>query len=131
MSGLNKQLLEAENERKIAEAAYRVSKEPGAAEVIAKDGTKVLEEELTKLKQKRAQLLVDNTEEWPEVKEVAKQIAALEKEIADKHAKAASNEATTLEAKYRETLQREQALRAAFEEQRAATRTQNEAAINY
>src|SRR5205807_8891452 len=36
LSGLNKALLEAENDRKIAEAAYRVSKEPGAADVLAK-----------------------------------------------------------------------------------------------
>jgi len=35
LSGLNKQLLEAENERKMAEAAYRVNKEPGAAAVLA------------------------------------------------------------------------------------------------
>ena len=33
LSGLNKALLEAENDRKIAEAAFRVNKEPGAAEV--------------------------------------------------------------------------------------------------
>src|SRR5437870_1143430 len=129
--GLNKQLMEAENERKLAEAAYRIGKQAGTPDVLAASSTKELEGQLTQLKQKRAQLLVDNTEEWAEVKEVEKQIALLEKEIQDKHAKAASNEATTLEAKYRETLQREQALRAAFEEQRAATRTQNEAAINY
>lgn len=131
LSGLNKQLLEAENERKMAEAAYRVGKETGIAEVRAGSSTKDLEGQLTLLKQKRAQLLVDNTEEWPEVKEVEKQIALLEKEIQDKHSKAVSNESTTLEAKYREALQREQALRAAFEQQRGETRTQNEAAINY
>ena len=129
--GLNKQLLEAENDRKMAEAAYRVGKEVGTPDVLASSSTKDLEGQLTLLKQKRAQLLVDNTEEWPEVKEVEKQIALLEKEIQDTHSKATSNESKTLEAKYREALQREQALRASFEEQRGATRTQNEAAINY
>ncbi len=128
---LNKQLLEAENERKMAEATYRVGKETGTPDVLAASSTKDLESQLTLLKQKRAQLLVDNTEEWPEVKEVERQITLLEKEIKEKHAKAVSNEATTLEAKYRQALQREQALRAAFEQQRAETRTQNEAAINY
>src|SRR6266496_467152 len=128
---LNKQLLEAENDRKMAEAAYRVGKEVGTPDVLASSSTKDLEGQLTLLKQKRAQLLVDNTEEWPEVKEVEKQIALLEKEIQDTHSKATSNESKTLEAKYREALQREQALRASFEEQRGATRTQNEAAINY
>lgn len=131
LAGLNKQLLEAENDRKIAEAAYRVSKEPGAADVLAGAGTKSLEEELTKLKQKRAQLLVDNTEEWPEVKEVNKQIAALEKEIQEVRSKAVTTGSKTLEMRYHEALDREKALRAAFEQQRGATRTQNEAAINY
>jgi len=131
LAGLNKALLEAENERKIAEAAYRVSKEPGAADVLAAGGTKGLEEELTKLKQKRAQLLVDNTEEWPEVKEVDKQIAALEKDIQDARSKSVSTASKTLEVRYHEALDREQALRTAFEQQRGATRTQNEAAINY
>ena len=131
LAGLNKALLEAENERKIAEAAYRVSKEPGAADVLAAGGTKGLEEELTKLKQKRAQLLVDNTEEWPEVKEVEKQIAALEKDIQDARSKSVTTGSKTIEMRYHEALDREQALRAAFEQQRGATRTQNEAAINY
>src|SRR6185503_3119056 len=131
LSGLNKSLLEAENDRKIAEAAFRVNKEPGAAEIRGDTGTKELEGQLTVLKQKRAQLLVDNTEEWPEVKEVEKQIAAVEKEIQDSRSRVASNQAQTLEARYHEALQREQSLRTAFEEQRGATRTQNEAAINY
>lgn len=131
LAGLNKQLLEAENERKIAEAAYRVNKEPGAADVLATGGTKELETQLANLKQKRAQLLVDNTEEWPEVKEVAKQIAAVEKQIEDAHSKAVTTGSKTLEVRYHQALDREQALRAAFEQQRGATRTQNEAAINY
>jgi len=131
LSGLNKALLEAENDRKIAEAAYRVNKEPGAAEVLAGNGAKELEGQLTILKQKRAQLLVDNTEEWPEVKEVEKQIAALEKEIQDTHSKAATTETKAVEMRYHQALDREKALRASFEEQQGATRTQNEAAINY
>jgi capsular exopolysaccharide synthesis family protein len=132
LAGLNKQLLEAENERKIAEAAYRVKKDPAAAEVLADNtNTKDLEGELTKLKQKRAQLLVDNTEEWPEVKEVNKQIAALEKDIQDARSKVGSTESKAAELRYRAAVDRENSLRAAFEEQRGATRTQNEAAINY
>src|SRR5438093_1190064 len=46
LAGLNKQLLEAENDRKIAEAAYRVSKEPGVADVLVKDKTRDLEGQL-------------------------------------------------------------------------------------
>jgi capsular exopolysaccharide synthesis family protein len=132
LSSLNKQLLEAENDRKIAEASYRVKKDPAAAQILAGDAqTQGLQSELTKLKQKRAQLLVDNTEEWPEVQEVNKQIAALEKEIQDARTKSGDTESKAAELKYREALDRENALRAAFEQQRGATRTQNEAAINY
>jgi polysaccharide biosynthesis transport protein len=136
LSGLNKQLLEAENDRKIAEAAYRVKKDPANAEVLAgtnntNTSTKDLESQLSLLKQKRAQLLVDNTEEWPEVKEVEKQIAGLEKEVQDSRSKTGTTESKAAELKYREALDRENSLRAAFEEQRGATRTQNEAAINY
>jgi capsular exopolysaccharide synthesis family protein len=131
LAGLNKQLLEAENERKIAEAAYRVSKEPGAADVLRTNGTKDLDLSLAALKQRRAQLLVDNTEEWPEVKEVEKQIVALEKEIQAAQSKSVTTGSKTIEMRYHEALDREQALRTAFEQQRGATRTQNEAAINY
>lgn len=138
LTGLNKQLLEAENDRKIAEAAYRVKKDPAAAEILANNNTtnttnttKDLEGQLSLLKQKRAQLLVDNTEEWPEVKEVEKQISALEKEIQDARTKTGTTESKAAELKYREALDRENSLRAAFDQQRGATRTQNEAAINY
>lgn len=136
LAGLNKQLLEAENERKMAEAAYRVNKEPGAAAVLAAGGAKEggareLEGQLAALKQKREQLLTENTEEWPEVKEVQKQIALVEKQIQDANAKVVVTESKALEMRYHQALGREQALRTAFEEQRGATRTQNEAAINY
>ena len=136
LSGLNKQLLEAENDRKMAEAAYRVHKEPGAADVLAASGAKEggareLEGQLAVLKQKRELLLTENTEEWPEVKEVEKQIALVEKQIKDADAKVVTTQSKAIEMRYREALGREQALRASFEEQRGATRTQNEAAINY
>src|SRR5262249_26038219 len=138
LTSLNKQLLEAENDRKIAEAAYRVKKDPAAAEILANtnntgtnDSTKNLEAQLSLLKQKRAQLLVDNTEEWPEVKEVEKQISALEEEIQNARTKTGTTESKAAELKYREALDRENSLRSAFDQQRGATRTQNEAAINY
>lgn len=131
LSGLNKGLLEAENSRKMAEAAYRVSKEPGSAEVLGAGSTRELDAQLTALKQKRALLMVDNTEEWPEVKELDNQIALLKKEIENAHSSVVSTQAKTLESRYHEALQREQALRSSFEQQRGATRSQNEAAINY
>ena len=129
--GLNKQLLEAENERKMAEAAYRVNQEPGAADAMAAANTKELEAKLDDLKQKRDQLLVANTEEWPEVKEVEKQITGLQKQIQEAHSKATFTESKLIETRYHQALDRERALRKSFDEQRGTTLTQNEAAINY
>jgi succinoglycan biosynthesis transport protein ExoP len=131
LAGLNRQLLEAENERKMAEAAYRVSQEPGAADALAASGTKDMESKLFDLRQKRALLLMENTEEWPEVKEVEKQIAVLEEQIQEAHSRLTSTESKLLETRYHQALAREQSLREAFNMQRAETLTQNEAAVNY
>lgn len=135
LAGLNRQLLEAENERKLAEAAYRSAQTPGAADALSQ-GTPVnqssaIEERLSELKQKRAQLLVKYTEDWPEVVEIDQQIAVLEKQLREKHTQATSTVITTLKLRYEQTLERENALRAAFEKQRGETLSQNQAAINY
>lgn len=134
LAGLNRQLLEAENERKAAEAAFNAAKSPGAASALAEvDAKQVVEAEskLGALKEKRAQLLVDATEEAPEVKEIQEEINELEKQISDTRARKTSTILTNLQTQYRQTLAREQSLRKAFNEQRGETLTQNEAAINY
>jgi polysaccharide biosynthesis transport protein len=131
LAGLNKQLLEAENERKLAEAAYRAVRAPGAADAKTADQTRDIEDKLTDLRQKRAQLLIENTEEWPEVKEINQQIALLEKQLQDLRRRAVSNLLINLETAYRQALAREESLRAAFNQQRNETVAQNEAAINY
>lgn len=142
LEGLNKQLLIAENERKLAESAYRASLQPGAAEALAEGGaaenipsaTRVTTEaelKLAELKQKRAELLVENTEKWPAVKEIDKQIAMREKQMNDTRTRAISVVTTNLATRYRQALATEQALRKAYDQQRAETLTQNEAAVNY
>ena len=143
LEGLNKQLLVAENERKLAEAAYHASNQPGAAEALAEGGgserdvpsaTRVTTEaqiKLNDLKQKRAELLVENTEKWPAVKEVDKQIAALEKQIGDTRTHATKVVTTNLATRYRQALATEESLRKAYDQQRAETLTQNEAAVTY
>jgi capsular exopolysaccharide synthesis family protein len=132
--GLNRQLLEAENDRKLAEAAYRTSLLPGAAEARAEDVNKQigdLEKTLIQLRQKRAELLVEATEEWPEVKEISKQIELLEKQIEDLRQRATAVVKTNLKTTYAQAAAREQSVREAFNQQRAETLTQNEAAVNY
>ena len=134
LAGLNKQLLEAENDRKLAEAEYNAAKTPGAATALAEAGAKDINEsesKLADLKQKRAQLLVDATEEAPEVKEVDQQIAELQKHLNESRARNTSTLLTNLETKYRQALAREEALRKSFNQQKGETVTQNEAAINY
>src|SRR5216683_80790 len=134
LSGLNKSLLEAENDRKIAEAEYNAAKAPGAASALAEANAKDINEsesKLSDLKQKRAQLLVEATEEAPEVKEVEQQITELDKHLKESRARYTSTLLTNLETRYRQTLAREEALRKSFNQQKSETVTQNEAAINY
>jgi capsular exopolysaccharide synthesis family protein len=134
LTGLNKQLLEAENERKMAEAAYKASLSPGAADALAEGNgkqTPEIDTKLAELRQRRAQLLVEYTEKYPEVKEIDQQIAALEKQAKEAKARATSVVTTNLETRYREAVAREQELKAAFDQQRGETLTQNEAAVNY
>ena len=134
LAGLNRQLLEAENDRKTAEAAYNAAKNPDAANALADDGAKQTNEidaKLVELRQKRALLLVDATEEAPEVKEVDQQIAELDKQFKDLRSRKSATLLTNLNTRYQQTLEREQSLRKAFEQQRAQTLSQNEAAINY
>ena len=134
LAGLNKQLLEAENERIEAESKYNAARTGGAANALADlDAKQVNETEskLADLRQKRAQLMVDATEEAPEVKEVDQQIAELDRQAKDLRARKSSTILTNLETSYRQTLAREQELRKSFEKQRSETLTQNEAAINY
>src|SRR6266478_1861735 len=102
LAGLNKQLLEAENDRKMAEAEYNAAKAPGAATALAEGAKDINESEskLADLKQKRAQLLVDATEEAPEVKEVDQQIAELQKHLHESRARNTNTLLTNLETKY-------------------------------
>lgn len=134
LAGLNKELLEAENDRGLAEAAYRTSQLPGATEANAEVSDKQIAElksRLGELRQKRAQLLLTDTEESPEVKDANQQIATLEKQLADTRGSAKQVITTNLEVNYRKTLEREKTLRDSFDKQRAETVAQNQAAINY
>ena len=134
LAGLNQQLLQAENDRKTAEAAYNAAKVPGAANALAEDGGKSnneLESKLNELRQKRALLMVDATEEAPEVKEVDQQINELDRQLKDMRSRRSATLLTNLNTRYQQALEREQSLRKAFEQQRAQTLSQNEAAINY
>lgn len=134
LAGLNKQLLEAENDRKLAESEFNAAKRPGAAGALAETGTKEIEateSKLAELKQKRAQLLIDATEEAPEVKEVDQQIDVLQKHLSETRSRGTATLLKNLETRYQQAVAREDALRKSFNQQKGETVTQNEAAINY
>ena len=134
LAGLNKELLEAENERSLAEASYRASLVPGAAEASAEISDKQISDfktRLAELKQKRAQLMLTDTEESPEVKDVTQQIAVLEKQLEETRGSAKMIITVNQESNYRKALDREKALRESFNKQRGETVAQNQAAINY
>jgi polysaccharide biosynthesis transport protein len=134
LAGLNKQLLEAENDRILAEAGYRASLSTGAAEATAEVSDKQitdLKSRLSDLKQKRAQLLLTDTDESPEVKDVNEQIGLLDRQLSETRSTAKTVVRTNLETNYRKALEREKTLRESFNKQRSETVNQNQAAINY
>ncbi|HKO96947.1 MAG TPA: polysaccharide biosynthesis tyrosine autokinase [Pyrinomonadaceae bacterium] len=134
LAGLNRELLQAENERGLAEAAYRASLSPGAAEANAEVSDKQITDfkgRLAELKQKRSQLMLTDTEESPEVKDLTQQIKVLEGQLEETRGSAKTTLTKNLETNYRKALAREQTLRASFNKQRGETVAQNQAAINY
>lgn len=131
---LNRQLLEAENERKVAEAAYQAAQAPGAADALAVAGAREaneIENRLSQLRQRRSQLMVDFTPAWPEVKEIDNQIASLERQSKQMRSQASNVVLTNLGTQHRQAVARERALRTAYDQQRGETLAQNEAAVNY
>jgi capsular exopolysaccharide synthesis family protein len=131
---LNRQLLEAENERKVAEAAHQAAQAPGAADALAISGAREaneIENRLSQLRQRRAQLMVDFTPAWPEVREIDNQIASLERQSKQMRSQASAVVLTNLGTQHRQSLARERALRSAYNLQRSETLAQNEAAVNY
>ncbi len=134
LAGLNRQLLEAENERNLAEASYRAGAAAGAAEASVEISDKQVADlrgKLAELRQKRAQLMITDTEESPEVKDVNEQIAQVEKHLEETRNSAKAVLTVNLQTNYRRAMEREIALREAFKKQRAETVTQNQSAINY
>jgi capsular exopolysaccharide synthesis family protein len=75
--------------------------------------------------------LIQATEEAPEVREIDQQIDSLQKHLAETRTRNTTTLLKNLETKYRQSVDREDALRKSFNQQKGETVTQNEAAINY
>ncbi len=132
---LSRQLLEAQNQLRLAEADYASATEPSAAAALAEDGVRAslagTNEKLADLRARRAQLLVTATEKWPEVKEVQRQIDVLEQHAAEVKKQGETNAVAKAKARLAEARIREQEQRTAFEQQRAALLAQNGASVTY
>lgn len=136
LAQLNRDLSKAEGERILAQNAFEEAMKPGAKEALAEDSNakRFIDEaslKLAELRQKLAELREDNTDEWPENKQVIAQIAELEKAIEDASSRAGNVVVTNLGTKYRQAAATENALRKKFNEQKAETLNMNEASINY
>lgn len=86
LADLSKQVLEAEKQRKGAQASYLSAKnstDPFSIPEVQKSGRITgLQERISELKEKQAALLVTYTSEWPEVKKTVIAIQRLETELA-------------------------------------------------
>ncbi|MEK7829601.1 MAG: exopolysaccharide transport family protein, partial [Acidobacteriota bacterium] len=112
-SELNRQLVELQNERRLAEAVYDRSKEVPADELpqVITDGTvQALSRELSKQKQELANLLAKYQPTYPAVKQVLEQVKQLETQLTDHKAKIIKN----IETQYQVAKRREADLIASF-----------------
>jgi capsular exopolysaccharide synthesis family protein len=129
---LSKQLGEAENERKEAEAQYNAAKNRRPEDLPDAQNNAYLDDRrkaLAKLQQEKQGLLTRFTEEWPEVKQKNEEIKQVQADI-----EAASKQRprevfnsliSTAKARYDAAVQKENALRQSFNQARAEYSSQN------
>lgn len=156
LAGLNKQLLEAENQRKNAEAQYFAIKDnPDSVNEMAQEqmaryitekenGLRDLRNETQKkiadLSASKARLLQEYKEGAPEIKEIDTQVNSLENSLAREIARntadlntyvqrASKTILTNLQTKYLQAKQQEDKIRSAFNEQYNVAQNQNEGAV--
>jgi capsular exopolysaccharide synthesis family protein len=134
LSSLNQELGQAENDRITAQTAYQAAlqNQMRSATADRQDSQVVaLQNKLTELRQKLAQLKMEYTDEWYEVVQTKKQIDGVEHQLAGLSKRASDVQLATLKEKLDEASGRERELRAKFEQQRGDVMKQNEASINY
>lgn len=129
LAKLSTQLLDAENERKnlqaLYEAATKAGDPNGIPEVADNKRIQTLRDKLDDLKQKRDELLVIYTKEWPEVKKVDAQINMLEESLT----KAPREVVAAMKSRYEAAVARENSLRQSYNSQKAEFSGQNQAQL--
>jgi capsular exopolysaccharide synthesis family protein len=123
------QLLEAENLRKEAKAKYEAAAsatDPNAIPEVRDDGRiQKLRETLDRLQQKRAELLVIYTPEWPDVKKVDEQIKPIQEALD----KAPREIVASLKSRYEAAASRENSIKESYSHQTGVTSAQSAAQI--
>ncbi|MFN0121726.1 MAG: GumC family protein, partial [Blastocatellia bacterium] len=117
LSGLNEELLKAENERKSLEGFYQLAQnaDPTTLPDVQNDQyVQELNKKLTELKQKRRELGVVYTAEWPAVKQVDQQVSQVEGELSATHQRIIGG----INNRYLAAKQREESIRRAFNDQK-------------
>lgn len=134
---LSSQLVEAENKRKNAEAELNAvkSRQDAPAAIVeggaAGEQMAAIRQQINALKAKRAELLVDETPDNPDVIQINKQIEELEKSLNAAAGRQKNVIVTNLETKYLQAKQTEDKLRADFNAQRGKVSAQSEQVVQY
>jgi capsular exopolysaccharide synthesis family protein len=123
------QLLEAENLRKDAQAKYQAAAsatDPNSIPEVRDDGRiQKLRETLDTLQQRRAELLVIYTPEWPDVKKVDEKIKPIQEALD----KAPREIVASLKSKYEAAVSHENSLKESYSHQSGVTSAQSSAQI--
>ena len=121
LADISKQLLEAENLRKNAQAIYLSAKNStdpfSIPEVRKSERISNIEARISQLKERKAALEVTYTKEWPEVKRAEASIKRLEDELV----KEADESIAMLKAQYEASLAHEGSVREMYMQQRGTT----------
>ena len=121
LGDLSKQLLQAENERKNAQAVYLSAKNSkdifSVPEVVKSGRITGIQQRISELNDKKAALLVIYTPEWPEVKKTEAAIRRLEEESRQ----AAEQAVAMLKAQFEADQEHENSIRQMYMQQRGVT----------
>jgi polysaccharide biosynthesis transport protein len=124
LADLSRQVLDAENQRKNAQAIYlsaKATKDPFSIPEVQKNERIVeLQQRISVLEEKKAALLVTYTADWPEVKKIEVSINKLKIEVE----KAANDAVIGLQKNYESALTHENSVRDRYLEQRGTTNQQ-------
>ncbi|HEX8564272.1 MAG TPA: polysaccharide biosynthesis tyrosine autokinase [Pyrinomonadaceae bacterium] len=122
LQGLNKQLLDASNIRKAAEAEYRAAQQPDALMARTEDSAarKFIDDlqlDIARLHREKERLLLEYTPEAPEVLEREKEIETLGKKLEDYRKRNQGNLLLNLKTRFEQAREQEAKIKAEFDRQ--------------